>query len=131
MTVYPYPASEAVRKLNPELFGTPSKPTVVLDAPKGRTPNKTETSYRQCCIDTREDVERVYYEGIALHMANGHRYKPDWTVVRKDGTIELHECKGGYKLHSYGRARLAFDQAREEFPCFVFKWATKTAGGWK
>jgi len=107
----------------PDLY--PTKPTVILDAPKHKGPNKTEAHYRRAYIDTRYDVKSVHYEGLTLRMANGHKYTPDYVVVTNDGVIELHEVKGSYKLGSYGRAKLAFDQAKVEFPCFKFVWWTK------
>jgi len=64
-------------------------------------------------------------------MANGHRYTPDWVVVTAGGRIECHEVKGGYALHSHQRARLAFDQARIEFPWIMWVWAVKTKNGWR
>ena len=64
-------------------------------------------------------------------MANGHRYTPDWVVVTTGGRIECHEVKGGYALHSQQRARLAFDQARVEYPWIVWVWAVKTKDGWR
>lgn len=114
------------------LVGKPKvAPEVILDKPKGRMPNKTEAAYRRECIDTRQDVTACYYEGLTLRMSNSHRYTPDWVVVTTAGVIELHEVKGSYKLHSYGRAKLAYDQCKAEFPCFEFRWATKSTGGWK
>jgi len=70
------------------------------------------------------------YEPITLRMANGHRYTPDFGVHSADGVTTLIEVKGGYRLGSYQRARLAFDQARVEFPCFRFVWAEWTKDGW-
>lgn len=95
-----------------------------------RSPNKTEAVYRAEVIGRRTDVAAVHYEGITVRMANGHRYTPDWVVVTASGRIECHEVKGGYALHSHQRARLAFDQARIEFPWIVWVWAVKTKNGW-
>jgi len=97
----------------------------------GRCPNKTEASYRADVIARRTDVAAVHYEGLTVRMANGHRYTPDWVVVTASGRIECHEVKGGYALHSHQRARLAFDQARIEFPWIVWVWAVKTKNGWR
>ena len=92
---------------------------------------------------TEQDYERAYlfgknykFEGITLRMSNGHRYTPDYFVCEtsgdgEPGTIELHEVKGSYKLQSYGRAKMAFDQCKIEFPMFKFIWATKTKEGWE
>ena len=100
--------------------------------PRGRRqPNKTEAAYRAEVLDRRGDVAAVHYEGLTLHMANGHRYTPDWVVVTDCGGLECHEVKGGYALHSHQRARLAFDQARIEFPWIAWTWATRTKHGWK
>ena len=97
----------------------------------GRSPNKTEASYRAEVIARRTDVAAVHYEGLTVRMANGHRYTPDWVVVTAGGRIECHEVKGGYALHSHQRARLAFDQARIEFPWIMWVWAVKTKNGWR
>lgn len=95
---------------------------------------------------TEMEYERIYlrdlphkFEGITLRMENSHRYTPDFFVVGHEDEdargiqqrrLELHEVKGSYKLHSHGRARLAFDQCAKEFPMFKFVWATKTKDGW-
>lgn len=98
---------------------------------RGRGPNKTEAAYRVQVLDRRGDVAAIHYEGLTLRMANGHRYTPDWMVVTAGGRIECHEVKGGHALHSQQRARLAFDQARVEFPWLAWTWATRTKDGWK
>ena len=84
---------------------------------KRKGPNKTESLYRDRYLG-----ESARYEALSLRMSNGHRYTPDWVVIR-NGRIECHEVKGSYRMHSHQRARLAFDQAAVEFPCFVFVWA--------
>ena len=98
---------------------------------RGRCPNKTEAAYRREVLDTRRDTAAVTYEGLTFRMANGHRYTPDWLVVTKAGAIECHEVKGRRALHSQQRARLAFDQARVEFPWAAWVWAVRTASGWE
>jgi hypothetical protein len=96
-----------------------------------REPNKTEAAYRVEIIGPRPDVVAAYYEGLTFRMANGHRYTPDWVVVTDEGRVECHEVKGAYALHSQQRARLAFDQARVEFPWVTWVWVTKTKDGWR
>ena len=96
-----------------------------------RAPNKTEGAYRAAILSRRTDVAAVYYEGITIRMANGHRYTPDWVVVTVASVIECHEVKGGYRFGSHQRARLAFDQARLEFAWIKFVWAEKTREGWR
>jgi len=95
-----------------------------------REPNKTEAAYRREVLGRRTDLVSVHFEGITLRMANGHRYTPDWVVVTVADRIECHEVKGSYALHSQQRARLAFDQARVEFPWILWVWAMRTKGGW-
>ena len=71
------------------------------------------------------------YEGVTFNLANGHRYTPDWFCVYASGRPVLIEVKGSYKFGSHGRARLAFDQAKTEWPMFDWIWATKTKDGWR
>jgi hypothetical protein len=63
-------------------------------------------------------------------MANSHRYRPDWTYFEPSGRLVCVEVKGSYKLGSYQRARLAFDQAAVEWPDIRWLWAEKTYDGW-
>ena len=88
---------------------------------------------------TEMEYERIYlrdrlhkFEGITLKMSNGHRYTPDFFVWGEeyDDGLECHEVKGAFRLGSYGRAKLAFDQCRAEYPMFRFVWSTKTKDGW-
>jgi len=92
-----------------------------------REPNKTEADYRATQLRGMD----ARYEALTFHMANGHRYTPDWVVFTGDGNIECHEVKGGYALGSEQRARLAFDQARVEFPWVVWVWAKKSEGSFQ
>jgi hypothetical protein len=71
------------------------------------------------------------FEALTFRMANGHRYTPDWVVFTNAGNIECHEVKGGYALGSEQRARLAFDQARVEFPWITWVWAKKSEGSFQ
>ena len=101
-----------------------------VSTPETRTskgPNKTEAHYRLYHL---RDVD-ARYEALTFRMANGHRYTPDWVVFEDGRPVACHECKGGYALHSQQRARLAFDQARVEYPGLRWTWATKTAEGWR
>ena len=105
----------------------PQRTTEVKERPRGRKgPNKTEARYR----DERLRGLDARYEALTFRMANGHRYTPDWVVFGADGGIECHEVKGAYKLGSHGRARLAFDQARAEFPWFGWVWAAWNGRLW-
>lgn len=90
-------------------------------------PNKTEVEYQQRYLAGKD----ARYEALTFRMANRHRYTPDWVVFENGMPIECHECKGGYALHSQQRARLAFDQAKTEFPGLKWVWAAKTKDGWR
>jgi hypothetical protein len=92
-----------------------------------RAPNKTEADYRRRHLGGLD----ARFEAVTFRMANGHRYTPDWVVFADGRPVACHECKGGYALHSQQRARLAFDQARIEFPGLNWVWAVKTTAGWQ
>lgn len=118
------------------------KPAVALptaaaepDAPAKRTPGgkltKTENSARDW-LERCGKYSRVRVHPFTLRMDNGHRYTPDFLCTPLDASKPrvVVEVKGSYRLHSYGRARLAFDQARLEYPEFAFVWMEKTKTGW-
>lgn len=95
-----------------------------------RRPNKTEARYRTEVMDRNPAVTVIGYEALTFHLANGHRYTPDW-VFRCGEVMTCVEVKGAYKFGSHQRAKLAFDQARVEFPLFGWIWATWTKNGWE
>lgn len=90
--------------------------TVIGRHPK--QPTKTEAAYRREVLDPNPAVTRVAYEPLTFRMANGHRYTPDW-VFTSEGRIHCVEVKGAYRLGSYQRARLAFDQAASFAKCLI------------
>jgi hypothetical protein len=98
-----------------------------VDNSRRRGPNKTELDYQRRHLRGMD----ARYEALTFRMANGHRYTPDWVVFVDGKPVACHECKGGYALHSQQRARLAFDQARVEFPGLCWVWAVKSADGWQ
>lgn len=99
----------------------------VANMPTKGTPNKTEAEYRMYHLRGLD----ARYEAITFRLANGHRYTPDWIVFEDGRPTQCHECKGSYALHSQQRAKLAFDQARVEFPGLRWVWAVKSADGWE
>jgi len=71
--------------------------------------------------------------GLILRMANGHKYTPDYLVMLPDKylLVEVKQRgKNGFRQNSYQRAKLAFDQCREEFKLFQFRWAEKHNREW-
>lgn len=111
----------------------PSIAPTALDAPAPAPPakrgkmSKTEQAYETELV-ARYGRENVRYEGITLRLLNGHRYTPDFVVHIGGGDLALIEVKGAYRLGSYQRARLAFDQARIDWPVFYFRWMEKRDG---
>lgn len=101
-----------------------------LPPSRPKTPTKTEAAYRREILDINPAVTRVAYEPLTFRMSNGHRYTPDWVFVC-GGRIHCVEVKGSYRLGSYQRACLAFDQAATEWPEFVWLWAERGPYGWK
>ena len=97
-----------------------------------KEPNKTEAEYRRLFLAPRlaDGVfTGCWFEGVSFRMANGHRYTPDWVCTYPDGRLVCVEVKGSYRFGSHQRARLAFDQARIEWPGVVWIWAVRGKGG--
>jgi hypothetical protein len=94
-----------------------------------KKPTQTELDYRTEKIDTIDDAEGIMYEGVTFRLASGHRYTPDWVywlpLHRLHAEMYCVEVKGQYRLPSYQRARLAFDQAAIEYPAVTFLWAER------
>jgi hypothetical protein len=114
-------------------MGSPAvqPPVQTAAMPKHAGPNKTESAYRGEILARRADLLSIAYEALTIRMANGHRYTPDFVTLRTDGCIECHEVKGSYRLGSYQRAKLAFDQAKTEWPVFAWVWAERAGSSWE
>lgn len=93
-------------------------------APTPKGPNDTEAAFNRDILGGRG-----IFEAMSFKIAGGHRYTPDFIVQTPSG-IEAYEVKGSYRFPSEGRARLAFDDARERFPSVRFYWYRKTKTGW-
>lgn len=89
-----------------------------------KSPNATEDAFNREMLGGRG-----IFEAMSFRIAGGHRYTPDFIVQTPSG-IEAYEVKGSYRFPSEGRARLAFDDARERFPSVRFYWYRKTKTGW-
>ena len=101
------------------------QPVVAPPQPK-RNPTKTESEYARLYLSGKNPV----YEALTFRLANGHRYTPDWVYVDA-GRLVCVEVKGAYRLGSYQRARMAFDQAAVEWPTILWVWAEKRDGDWQ
>jgi hypothetical protein len=95
---------------------------------KAKGPNKTEARYAREVLAPLGIEAR--YEGLTFRLANGHRYTPDWVYFDQTGKLVCGEVKGAYRFGSHQRARLAFDQARLEWPSITWIWATWTGKEW-
>lgn len=92
---------------------------------KGKGPNATEAAFNREMLGGRG-----IFEAMSFKIAGGHRYTPDF-IVQTTGGIEAYEVKGSYRFPSEGRARLAFDDARERYPSIKFYWFRKNKTEWK
>ena len=118
----------AAAKLTPAQIPAPAaKP-----ARQPRKPTEAENEYERVYLAEAafDPCVTVRREGLTIHMANGHAYRPDFVEFNHaTGRVTCHEVKGAYKLGSYQRARLAFDQCRAELPGWTWVWAEKRQGG--
>ena len=106
------------------------KPALGLSVkPCGRGMTRTEAEYG-IILKAEFPGCPIFYEGLTLKLLSGHKYTPDWVIRLPEGKILCIEVKNAaYKHASYGRARLAFDCAKTEWP-FKFRWVVKTKEGW-
>lgn len=117
---------------SPELVHAIDKVNKKID--KQHSPNKTESEYGRM-LQMEFPGALVKFEPVTFHMENGHRYTPDW-VVQIPGCVSLiivevkARGKNGFRLPSYQRAKLAFDQCRVDYPQFTWRWAEKSSGTW-
>lgn len=105
---------------------SPASP-VIAPAKTSSKPTDTEAEYARLYLAGKTPL----YEALTFRLANGHRYTPDWVCVDGAGRLVCVEVKGAYKLGSYQRARMAFDQAAIEWPMITWVWAEKRDGDWQ
>jgi len=115
------PAADPCQQTDQAAATPPAKPS---KAKRGMS--KTEARY---LVEVLRDTP-ARYEAITFRMINGRRYTPDF-VTMDNGRLTVHEVKGSYRLPSYSRARLAFDQCKVEFPNIAFVWAEWNGKTWE
>lgn len=95
--------------------------------------NRNETAYAAHLhtLALAGDIVDFDYEKVTLKLGKDTRYTPDFTVIAKDGTIEMHEVKpGSRKKNKDGTpgnfAPYIMDNARTKINVAVemFKWMT-------
>ena len=103
-----------------------------LERVDGKSPKQTKTERDGCAYLAAIGYTDIRPFPATLRMANGHKYSPDAECCHPMGGKRIMvEIKGAYKLQSHGRARLAFDQCRRDWPEFDFLWIRKTKEGWR
>lgn len=96
--------------------------------------NKLEAAYDAHLFVRSVAGEVAWYafDRIKLRLADRTYYEPDFLVVLADGTIQVHEVKGGFWEDD---ARVKIKVAAEQFPVWGFMAVTalpkKLGGGWK
>ncbi len=98
----------------------------------GRLPtgvmNKTESAYASH-LDLRKldgDILWYRFEGIKLRLADNTFLTVDFALMRHDGTLELHDVKGGPIRDD---ANVKLKVAADQYP-FVFYIVRKAKIGW-
>lgn len=70
------------------------------------------------------------FEGIKFRLADATFYEPDFIVMKKDLTLEIHETKGFWTDDARAKTKIA----AELYPVFRFialkKQSKKLGGGW-
>ena len=103
--------------------------------PKQKKMTKTEAKFIRDWIEPRiksGEFDGYIFEGLRIGLQNGHFYTPDFVCRKGLGVKTVIEVKGTYKLQSYQRARMAYDQAKLEWPEFSWMWyeLNKETGAW-
>lgn len=109
----------------PATLNPATKPGIRL--PRPRKISKAEMEYRARLL--QEFPGKTITAGLSFLLSSGCRYTPDWTVWDGAKILLAVEVKGSYRLHSAGRANLAFKTAIVEYPAIQWRYAEKTTGG--
>ena len=88
--------------------------------------NKLE-QYWSALLNLDKNVRRWVFEGTKLRLSKGTYYTPDFTVFKKNGLIEMHECKGFMRE----AARVRLFTAAELYPEYRFVLIRKEKNVWK
>lgn len=90
--------------------------------------NKTEAAYEQTLelLKRAGDVAWYRFEGIKLRLADKTFLTPDFAVMRGDGTMEMHDCKGFFMEDAKVKMKIAADT----YP-FKFFVVRKKGSGWE
>lgn len=94
--------------------------------------NKTESEYAQHLEWRKRAGEIAWYrfEGMKFRLADNTFYMPDFSVMRSDGVLEMHEVKGYWMDDAKVKIKVAAEQYPMAFVA-VRKKAKKEGGGWE
>ena len=94
--------------------------------------NRTESEYAEHLELLKRIGEIVWYrfEGMKFRLADNTFYTPDFSVMRSDGLLEMHEVKGYWMEDAKVKIKVAAEQYPMAFIA-VRKKANKEGGGWK
>lgn len=102
----------------------------VSSLPARRGMNGTETRYAQY-LELRRINEEVAWWGYCVwrfRLADGAWYTPDFMVMLADGTLEIHETKGGFIREA---AAVRLKVTSEAYWLFPVKLIREIKGGWQ
>ncbi len=100
--------------------------------------NKLEAAYAEqlWALKLSEEIEWFGYELLTFTLTHskpgvpGQRYTPDFTVMRPDGMIELHEVKGFRDEKNINKLKVAAEMFPFRF-WLVTRRRKKDGGGWE
>ena len=97
--------------------------------------NKTELAYSEHLERLKVLGEILWwsFEGIKFKLADNCHYNPDFSVLLRDGTVEIHEVKGSLSFIQ-DDAKVKIKIAEKLFPfrfVLVAPIAKKNGGGWE
>lgn len=102
----------------------------------GRLPvgamNKTEAAYDVHLNDLRNAGTIIWhkFEAVKLRLADNTFYSPDFTVLNKDGFLEMHEVKGFWMDDAKVKIKVAASIYPFKFIAVKVR-AKKYGGGWE
>jgi hypothetical protein len=90
--------------------------------------NKLERRYSEYLTGQQAagKIEWFSFEAITLKLAFDTRYTPDFFIMRADGVLECHECKGWW----HEDAKIKIKVAAAKFP-FIFIGVKLISSGWE
>ncbi len=109
-----------------------SKSIQALGRLKAGQMNKTEASYAQHLELLKQTGEVLWYkfEGMKFRLADNTFYSPDFSVMKNDNSLEMHEVKGFWQDDARVKIKVAADLYPFKFIAIKAK-AKKHGGGWE